>query len=339
MIPGSDRTVAIVAIGRNEGDRLKSCLAAVLAGGSIVVYVDSGSSDGSAEYARSIGCNVLELDPMRPFSAARARNEGFARAMELEPDAAFVQFLDGDCTLVDHWLETGIAALIERQDVGIVCGHVNEVHPEASVYNRLSDLEWQQTPGEARSAGGRFMIRSEVFSAAGGFRPDVIAAEDDELCIRVRGLGWKILVLDVPMAMHDLAMTRFSEWWLRTRRTGHAYAHVAALHGKGEERYFVRDCRKVWLWALILPISALLLAPVTRGLSLLALLGLYALQFCRIYLGAKRRGWKTPDAVIYAFFTVVGKFPMLEGLFDYHWRQRRGHAMTIIEYKGSKSSQ
>jgi GT2 family glycosyltransferase len=339
MIPESNQTVAIIAIGRNEGDRLKSCLRAAMAGARTVVYVDSGSEDGSAQYAASVGCIVVQLDPAQPFSAARARNEGFASVMEHEPDVDFVQFVDGDCDLVDGWLECGVEALDERQDVAIVCGHVREIRPEASVYNRLCDLEWQQQPGQTRSSGGRFMIRRAVFIAAGGFRPDVIAAEDDEFCIRVRRLGWKILLLDTPMARHDMAMTHFSEWWRRTRRTGHAYAHVAAIHGKGEERYFVRDCRRVWLWALVLPASALCLAPFTYGLSLVAMPILYMLQFFRIYLGGRKRGWGNGDALVYALFTVIAKFPMLEGLLEYNWRQRRGHAMTIIEYRGSKSIQ
>ena len=339
MTPDINQKVAIVAIGRNEGDRLKSCLRAAMVGSRPLVYVDSGSEDGSAEYARSVGCRVIELDAEQPFSAARARNEGFAGVMEHEPEVDLVQFVDGDCDLVDGWLERGVEALEERQDVAIVCGHVREIRPEASVYNRLCDLEWQQQPGEMRSSGGRFMIRRDVFIAAGGFRPDVIAAEDDEFCIRVRRLGWKILLVDAPMARHDMAMTRFSEWWRRTRRTGHAYAHVAALHGKGEERYFVRDCRKVWLWALVLPLSALCLAPFTYGLSLVAMLALYVLQFGRILVGGRRRGWGTGDAMIYALFTVIAKFPMLEGLLEYNWRQRRGQPMTIIEYRGSKRSQ
>jgi GT2 family glycosyltransferase len=339
MIPAANQTVAIVAIGRNEGERLKSCLRAAMAGARTVVYVDSGSEDGSVQYAQSVGCRVVELDPARPFSAARARNEGFARVMEDEPDVEFVQFVDGDCDLVDGWLQRGIEAFNDRPDVGIVWGHLREIRPEASIYNRLCDLEWRQQPGETRSSGGIFMVRRTLFIAAGGFRPDVIAAEDDEFCIRARGLGWKILLLDAPMALHDVAMTRFSEWWLRTRRTGHAYAHVAAIHGKGEERYFVRDCRRVWFWALVLPVIASCLAPFTYGLSLLAMLALYVLQFGHIYLAGRRRGWGTGDALIYALFTVIAKFPMLEGLLEYNWRQRRGHAMTIIEYRGSKSSQ
>jgi GT2 family glycosyltransferase len=235
MTSESKGSVAIVAIGRNEGERLKSCLRAAVGGARTVVYVDSGSTDGSANFARSVGCQVVELDLDLPYSAARARNEGFARAMNIDPDAAFVQFVDGDCALVDGWLERGGAALNDRPDVGVVCGHVREMHPEASVYNRLFDLEWRQRPGELNACGGIFMVRPAVFSRVGGFRRDVIAGEDNEFCVRVRQTGHKILLLDAPMVWHDAAMFRFKEWWRRARRTrvcasgGHAWQQRRTL--------------------------------------------------------------------------------------------------------------
>jgi GT2 family glycosyltransferase len=231
MSPEPRRDVAIVAIGRNEGERLKGCLRSALEAARTVVYVDSGSTDGSPAYARSLGCTVMELDASRPFSAARARNEGFACVLKNAPHPASVQFIDGDCALAADWLERGVAAFADCKDAGVVCGHVREIHPEATVYNKLCDLEWQRTPGEIGACGGIFMVRTEVFSAAGGFRSEVIAAEDDEFCVRVRQQGVKVLLLDTAMVGHDAAMTSFSQWWRRARRTGHAYAQVAALHG------------------------------------------------------------------------------------------------------------
>jgi GT2 family glycosyltransferase len=332
MSPTSNTEIAIVAIGRNEGERLKSCLRAVTAGARTAVYVDSGSTDGSANFARSTGCQVVELTA--PFSAAKARNEGFAAAMTAAPDAQFVQFVDGDCALVDGWLDRGLAAMQMRPDVGIVCGHVREIHPEASAYNRLFDMEWQQPPGEIGSCGGIFMVRTAVFKSVGGFRPEVIAAEDNEFCVRVRQAGNKILLLDSGMVWHDAAMHRFSEWWKRARRTGHAYAQVAALHGSSEEKYFVRDCRRVWIWGLAIPAVAVLAALFTHGLSLLLLL-LYPMQFVWIFLNSRQRGWAAGDAAVYSFFTVISKFPAVEGMIAYHWRSSRGKALTIMEHKES----
>ena len=325
--------VAIVAIGRNESERLKQCLRAALRDAPIVVYVDSGSADGSAEFARSVGCRVVELEASRPFSAARARNEGFAFVMEHAPDTSFVQFVDGDCELEEGWIERATNTLEEKSLVGIVCGRVREIHPEASVFNRLCDLEWQRPAGELRTAGGRFMARACVFQQVGGFRPDVIAGEDDEFCIRVRRQGWKILMLDAPMASHDAAITSFAQWWRRNRRAGHAYAQVAALHGRGDERYFVRDRRRILIWGLALPIAALAAAPFTHYISLLVLICAYALQCAHIVRSCRKRGWATRDAWAYGFFTVIARFPALQGLLEYYWRRMRRRPMTIIEYK------
>jgi GT2 family glycosyltransferase len=332
MNPGSSE-VAVVAIGRNEGERLKQCLRAALRDAPTVVYVDSGSADGSAEYTRFVGCRVVKLDASRPFSAARARNEGFACVMEHAPDTPYVQFLDGDCELEEGWIEQAVNTLEEKSDVGVVCGRVREMYPEASVFNRLCNLEWQQPAGEVRTSGGRFMARARAFQEVGGFRPDVIAAEDDEFSIRVRRQGWKILMIDAPMASHDAAITSFGQWWRRNRRAGHAYAQVAALHGGGDERYFVRDRRRILIWGLALPVAALAVAPFTHCISLLVLLCAYALQFAHIVRGCRKRGWATRDAWAYGFFTVISRFPALQGLLEYYWRRMRRRSMTIIEYK------
>lgn len=330
-----NRKISIVAIGRNEGERLERCLRAALATGSTVVYVDSGSSDGSAALARAAGCSVVELDPSQPFTAARARNEGFAQATAEAPQSEFVQFIDGDCELDPGWLERAAAALDARSDVALVRGHLREVNPRASVYNRLCDLEWEQAPGEIRACGGIFLARAEAFRAAGGFRPDVIAAEDDEFCVRVRRLGYKLLMLEAPMARHDAALMSFGQWWQRARRAGHAYAQVAALHGASEERYFAPERRRIYVWALALPAAALALAPLTDGLSMVMLFAAYAAQLVHIARGCRRRGWPADSAFLYACFAVVSRFPGLQGMLQYHWRRYAGRAPAIIEHKRS----
>lgn len=326
--------VAVVAIGRNEGERLRLSLRSARAVCATVVNVDSGSSDGSVELARSLGCTVHELAADRPFSAARARNEGFQKLMEIAPATEYIQFLDGDCELDPGWLAAGRKALDEHPQVGLVRGEVAEMHPEASVYNRLCNLEWQQPCGEVAACGGRFLARAAAFRAVGGFRDDVIAAEDDEFCIRVRQAGWKILMIDAPMARHDAAIHSFAGWWRRARRAGHAYAQVAALHGAGPERYFIHDCRKVWIWGFFLPLLALAAAPFTWGFSLVALLALYAAQCIYIRLGVRHRPWSAADAWLYAAFTVLSRLPGIFGIFEYHLR--KGRPARIIEYKRSQ---
>ena len=127
----------------------------------------------------------------------------------------------------------------------------------------------------------------------------------------------------------------FGEWWRRARRTGHAYAQVAALHGGNEERYFAHDRRKIWFWGLVLPVLALGFAPFTYGLSLAVALVAYTLQFVRIYGHGRQRGWQAGDAALHSFFVVISRMPALQGVMEYHWRHWRGDGLKIIEYKGN----
>ena len=109
MTDRSDPQFGIVVIGRNEGERLKRCLQS-LPKSAPVVYVDSGSTDGSDLWAREFGAELVRLDPATPFTAARARNAGFRRLTEITPHTSFVQFVDGDCELAGDWPTTGICA-------------------------------------------------------------------------------------------------------------------------------------------------------------------------------------------------------------------------------------
>jgi GT2 family glycosyltransferase len=324
----------IVVVGRNEGERLHRCLESVRSTGVPLVYVDSCSRDGSVARARSLGVAVLELDGSKPLSAARARNEGFNWLLDEHPDLELVQFVDGDCELEPGWVAAGAEQLLARAELGAVCGRVRERDPHASVYNLLCNLEWQREPGIIMACGGNFMVRVQAFRAVGGFRADVMAAEDDELCLRLRRAGFKILAVDVDMVRHDAAMMRFGQWWTRARRAGMAYAHGAALHGSSDDRHFLREIKSVWFWGLGLPATSLLLAPPTLGTSLLALTGYPALGL-RIYRQGRKRGWSKQEAAVYSFFTVLGKSPELIGMLEYHYRTGwLKRAVTLIEHKG-----
>ena len=76
--------IGIVVIGRNEGGRLIRCLTS-LKENKQLVYVDSGSTDSSVIEARRRGAEVVELNMEIPFTAARARNEGFELVRKLYP--------------------------------------------------------------------------------------------------------------------------------------------------------------------------------------------------------------------------------------------------------------
>ncbi len=225
-------------------------------------------TDGSVTLARSMGAEVVKLDIMLPFTAARARNAGFERLLQVDQDVEFVQVVDGDCEVAPDWLDQARAVLEARRDVAVVYGRRRERYRDQTIYNRLADLEWDVPIGEVKACGGDAMIRMEAFRRVGGYDPSIIAAEDDELCLRIRGQGWKVLRIDAEMTRHDMAMTRFTQWWKRAIRCGHAYAEGSARHGRTPERHFVHQMRSTIVWGLLLPLMALGLAWPTRGASL-----------------------------------------------------------------------
>jgi GT2 family glycosyltransferase len=332
--------VGVVAIGRNEGERLRACLVSARRDCPAVVYVDSGSSDDSVALARSLGCHVVELDLATPFTAARARNEGFSFLKQIDPSIELVQFVDGDCEIVDGWIAKAAAELAARPRAAIVCGRRRERFPHASIYNRLCDMEWNTPIGQAKACGGDALMRAAAFEEVGGYDASVIAGEEPEMCVRLRERGWTIHRIDAEMTLHDAAMTRASQWWRRNVRGGHAYAQGFAMHGAPPENCYRRELRSIGFWARAPLIATgvmvgLLLAvrPMWVWVGFLPMLG-YAALAGKAGFWRFRRGDRAEDAALYAVAVTLAKFPQAFGVQKFRRAQKRGLRNTIIEYKG-----
>jgi GT2 family glycosyltransferase len=330
-VRGAALRLGCVVIGRNEGQRLRRCLAS-LPPGLRTVYVDSGSSDASVATARAARLEVIELSADRPYSAARARNAGL-RHLRSSPGLApaIVQLIDGDCELLPGWLEPGIAALADPS-VAIVCGRIAERDVGSSVYNRLCQLEWDGMAVAGGACGGNALVRADAVDAVGGFDEDLIAGEEPDLCLRLGRSGYRIRHLPVPMVIHDAALSRFSQWWTRQVRAGFAYAEGAARQGSGPERHWVHERRRIALFGVALPIVACALALPTLGASL-ALFFAYPLLAARTCRRLRRDGWRSGDAALYAAFMTLSRLPQAQGLLRSVVRRARGGEPRLIEHK------
>lgn len=318
---------AAIAIGRNEGQRLIACLDSLRAAGiTRIVYVDSGSTDGSVAEAKARGAEVVALDMALPFTAARARNAGLA-ALAFDPPT-FVQFIDGDCTLLANWLNAATSRLIEEDSLAIVCGRLRELFPNASPYNRLCDREWNTPVGPALSCGGIMLARYKALASVQGFNPDLIAGEEPDLCLRLRRAGWHIERIAAEMAWHDANITRFGQFWRRARRAGHAFAEGHWRNRHGTEGHFRRETRRALLWGAALPLAILLLLPISPILAGLLAMALPA-QVLRL---AAREGFTRP-ALEAAVLLTVSKFAEAQGALGYHLARLRHRRTALIEYK------
>jgi GT2 family glycosyltransferase len=311
--------VDAVVIGRNEGARLIACLASLRGKVGRIIYVDSGSTDDSVAVAQAAGAEVVELDMDRPFTAARARNAGLAR---LE-GGVFVQVVDGDCTVQPGWISDASAYMSTRPGLAVVCGRRREIAPEASVYNRLINREWDTPIGSAKTCGGDAMMRLEALRDVGGYDDSLIAGEEPDLCLRLRAAGWGIWRLGDEMTLHDARMLRFRQWWQRARRAGHAFAEGAARHGAGPERHWIAETRRALLWGAVLPVL----------IGLAAMVHPLALTLALIYPAQVIRLVRMSDDWQWALFTQVGKFAEAQGALGYYLHRFRGRKQDLIEYK------
>ncbi len=324
--------IGVVIIGRNEGERLRRCLISVAACAPNLVYVDSGSTDGSLNLARDFGARVVALDPALPFTAARARNAGLDRLRESAPEVELVQFVDGDCELADGWIQRSVTEFQRDDQLAVACGRRRERFPRASVYNLLCDIEWNSPVGLTDSCGGDAMMRVVALKEVGGYNSDLIAGEEPDLCLRLRQRGYHIRRIDAEMTLHDANMMKFAQWWRRTVRSGHAYAEGFTRHRREPGKFRAREVRSNLFWGAVLPILAFGLAWPLKGLSLLALL-VYPWLGLRIMRSRGLRGLAENDAKAYAFFCTIGKVPSAYGQIRYWLRSALGKRTSLIEYK------
>lgn len=327
--------VSVVVIGRNEGARLVSCLRSVFAMQHAqfdleVIYVDSGSADGSVAVARAEGATAIELHPERP-SAALGRNEGWKAA-----SGEIVLFLDGD-TVVDREFVAKSLCEFSSPRVAVVWGHRRELHPEQSIYNRVLDLDWVYKPGLTRYCGGDALFRRCILEETGGFDPSLIAGEEPELCQRIRALGFEILHVDLPMTGHDLAITRFAQYWKRLTRAGHAYAEIAERFRHTNQCFWSEEAsgnqRRVFIFTLA---SAAAVASSFMQRSVLPILGYCVACLLLSLHSARRAAWKSKDRVallLYGMHSHFQQVPICVGQIQYRWSRWRGARLVLFEYK------
>lgn len=338
-----DSTVGVVVIGRNEGERLKTCLNSLHGSVDLMVYVDSGSNDGSVEFARSLNIDVLNLDLSKPFTMARGRNEGFKRLYELKPELDYVQFVDGDCEVLDGWIDFARKTLDENPQMAAVAGMRKERQPDVSIYNRLCEMDWNGSCGIVRSTGGDVMMRMQPLNDSHGFNEGMIAGEEGELMLRLRHMGWQICRQPQSMTLHDASMFSFAQWWKRTIRTGHAYAEGMYMHRcnpQNIERYNLRQVISCLVWGIGMPlvtlsclITAFYWSWALTGVAMVLLLTF--VTWSRIVRKSLVKTNSFAHSALFSTFCLLGKIPEAIGVAWFAGNCIRGRRSLLIEYKTS----
>ena len=254
----------------------------------------------------------------------------------------FVQFVDGDCELDPSWIATALQVLDNRPDVAVVCGRVRERFRNATIYNRLCDIEWNTPIGEAEACGGIALMRAAAVEQAGYFDPSLICGEEADLCRRIRYQGQVILRVDADMTLHDAAMTRAIQWWRRTKRGGFSSAEAVYRLGSEASESDRHSVRGVVVWVAILPVLvglslAVAALCVSLQFALVLATGAMALVILQTARIARRRassvGENPADSWLYAVSLMAAKLPKAVGMLRCWRLRRRREVATLIEWR------
>jgi cellulose synthase/poly-beta-1,6-N-acetylglucosamine synthase-like glycosyltransferase len=303
-----------------------------------VFYVDSHSADDSRERAAALGVQVLVIEGSKP-TAALARNTGWRQAR-----GQYVLFLDGDTILAPGFANAALADLRKQPEVAVVWGHRREIAVDASVYNRVLDLDWIYRPGLSAFCGGDALMRISALQAVDGYDDSLPAGEEPDLCRRMRALGLKVLHIDEPMTGHDMNMHRFSQYWRRSVRSGYAFAQLADRYRNTSDPLWLRDQKRNFVTGTFWPLTLLLavascvylgwLGSIWIGLPLIVWIVLALAASLR---SARKLRWKNASAgtlMLAGLHSHLQQLPILVGQLQFLRDRANKRQRGLIEYKG-----
>jgi glycosyltransferase involved in cell wall biosynthesis len=204
--------VSVVIPVKNDRDRLDCCLCSLAEQEYVcsryeIIVVDNGSTDGSDEVARRHGVTLLIHPDLR---VGALRNRGIAQSR-----GQILAFVDSDHETPPDWLTRGVQRLLADSGVCVVGAHYAAPLQGTWVQNtwekhRLRVRDCRET----RWLGaGNMFLRREDFDRVGGFREDLVAAEDVDLCVRLAQHGKIINDPEIYNIHHGEPKTLAAFFW------------------------------------------------------------------------------------------------------------------------------
>ena len=205
MTPGNRPRVSVIIPAYNASETIEACLSALwrqTVAQEIyeVIVVDDGSTDSTADLAKTAGAQVIVQPNAGP---ATARNRGARTAT-----GELLLFTDADCEPVPSWIKAFLDAF---DDEGIVAAKGTYLTRQRSLTARFVQVEYEERYRITARAATVDSIdtysaayRRNVFVESGGFDPTFpfAAQEDVDLSFRLARKGYKMVFVPGAQVYH-----------------------------------------------------------------------------------------------------------------------------------------
>lgn len=217
--------VSMVVIGYNEADNLDRTFSAINKmdypkGKLELIYVDSGSNDGSREIAKKYTDKIFIEDAWP--TAARNRNRGL-----MESSNDIVHFIDGDIEIAPAYLAYAVKLIMEGKADGVF-GKLEERNINDFGKILLHDYSNRKTGYiDAPGAGGTF--RRAALVQAGGWDERIPRGEETEIGHRLHQHGFKIWFTEEKMGIHDFGVNTLFDFLKKQIADGVSYGRISNI--------------------------------------------------------------------------------------------------------------
>lgn len=316
--------IAVVVTGRDRGGVLSRCLRSVRGADwrdlpVEVIYATDAPLGPDAELAALNGARVVRAEALslnHPVTRGAMRNAGWRAT-----GADAVLFLAAD-TLLHRQFPRKALAQLERHGYAAVRGQCREALPHQSGYAAVVDLDGLMPAGDALDCAGDALYRREALDDAGGFDPYYTDGEAADLCHRLNAQRWQIAELDLPMARHDDALTRFGDYWRRAVRIGAAYAAANARAGGQAAFPHGHAPQRNLAWSAALGVALLTFVALLAVLPQIAwsVIALFGAALLHTTLNARPIAGDWRLATLYALHAHMQQLPIFYGQLAYRRR-------------------
>ena len=202
-------TLSIIIVSYNTVNLIGNCLKSVFETSNIireVFVVDNASTDGSSDFIKDNFPSV--------HLVANTENVGFAAANnQVLPQCKgrYVFSLNPDTEVMSDTFSEAISFMDVNPSIGLAGTKI--INPDGTLQwsvsykypgQKYTTNELSELPGNIACVLGASMIaRSELIKKIGGFDEDFfLYGEDQDLCLRIRKLGYEIGYIDSATVVH-----------------------------------------------------------------------------------------------------------------------------------------